>query len=150
MGGQDFHHRSLALLHQGEGVIQPFGPGGAGHRCGKQHTAAQASGEDQHIARGEGTLGPVAFWRHQAVGAQAHGQARLWLDAIAGLHGVTAQQAGLERLQHRLHAGQGLVQQVHLQVWRRFWQGDQRQHAVHSGTAGPEIAAGMQGGEPAV
>ena len=63
---------------------------------------------------------------------------------------MAADQPRPERLEHRAHTGQALHQLLLLQLRRGLGHGHQRLHAVHPGAAGPQIAAGVQGGEAGV
>ena len=145
-GAQQFHQRRLAPLHRFEGRIDPARLGHAGRGGGEQHPAAEGPAEQKRIARPQGALAPVALRRGEAIHRERQAEAR----PIATLQGMATNQACPERIEHRAHPRQGLQQQFLLQRWRRLRQGHQGLHARHRRATGPEIAAGMQGGEACV
>ena len=140
MGAQQIHQGRLALLHLGQGLINPGGLAVVawcgGHGGGKQH--ARADGFDQHqgIAGVEWALGPgatrtAAIHREgQGEGARSRGHA----PTCARFQGVAADQLSAHRFEHRAHAGQGLGQKLLLDCRWALGHGDQGLGAVHLGT----------------
>ena len=79
-----------------------------------------------------------------------HREGQAQASPIAPLQGVATDQARPHGTHHRLDAGQGLQQQGFLEGGCLLGQGHQGLHRLHRGTAGPEITAGVQGGEAGI
>ena len=63
---------------------------------------------------------------------------------------MAADQGRPERIEHGAHPRQALEKQFFLQLGPGFRHGHQGLDAGHPGATGPEVAAGVQGGEPGV
>ena len=146
VAGQQRHQRRLIALHRRQSRVDPSGLRRTLEGSGKQNTAADGTGQHQHLTGLERPLAPVALRRRRTV----HGESQRQAAAIAALQGVPADQHRAERIQNRAHPRQGLQQQLLLQMRCHLRQGHNGLNAADVSTAGPEIAAGVQGGEPGV
>ena len=114
---------------------------------------AGANTRDRHIPGLQAPFGPGPRGRC-TVHRQHHLHPQAW-GAICGcriprLERVTADQGGSLLLEGSAQTREGLAEEPLLHPSIRPGQGDHRLGALHSGSTGPEVGAGMQGGEATV
>ena len=150
MGLQLIQQSVLTVGHVLEHGVQSLGLAGTRHGSSEQHAGAQGTTQQQHITVGDSPLAPGGSAATVDAEAQLHSQAGAVRRFTAGFQGVSSDQLRLLLLQHRSHTAQRLHQQFLLLRRLQHRQGHDRLGAVDPGTAGPEIGAGMQGGESPV